>query len=98
MVILLLPLIFLNCIRNLKVLAPFSTLANVITFIGIGMILAYIFDDLPPISTRDAIGPLGTFPLFFGTVLFALEAVGVVSLLFFKNINFINIKITFSII
>lgn len=32
--ILLLPLILLNCIRNLKLLAPFSTLANVITFIG----------------------------------------------------------------
>lgn len=35
MLILLLPLILLNCIRNLKLLAPFSTLANVITFIGI---------------------------------------------------------------
>lgn len=34
MLILLLPLIALNCIRNLKLLAPFSTLANVITFIG----------------------------------------------------------------
>lgn len=32
--ILLGPLILLNCIRNLKLLAPFSTLANVITFIG----------------------------------------------------------------
>lgn len=34
MLILLIPLILLNCIRNLKLLAPFSTLANVITFIG----------------------------------------------------------------
>lgn len=34
MVILLLPLILLNCIKNLKVLAPFSTFANIITFIG----------------------------------------------------------------
>lgn len=34
MLILLVPLILLNCIRNLKLLAPFSTLANVITFIG----------------------------------------------------------------
>lgn len=34
MLILLIPLILLNCIRNLKVLAPFSSLANVITFIG----------------------------------------------------------------
>lgn len=35
MLILLVPLILLNCIRNLKLLAPFSTLANVITFIGL---------------------------------------------------------------
>lgn len=34
MLILLVPLILLNCIRNLKVLAPFSSLANVITFVG----------------------------------------------------------------
>lgn len=34
MVILLLPLIGLICIRNLKLLAPFSQFANIITFIG----------------------------------------------------------------
>ena len=34
MLALLLPLIGLNCIRNLKLLAPFSTVANVITFLG----------------------------------------------------------------
>lgn len=34
MLMLLIPLILLNCIRNLKLLAPFSTLANGITFIG----------------------------------------------------------------
>lgn len=34
MVILLIPLILLICIRNLKLLAPFSQFANIITFIG----------------------------------------------------------------
>lgn len=34
-----------------------------------------------PISTegKNAVGSLAEFPLFFGTVLFALEAIGVVS-------------------
>lgn len=77
--ILLVPLIGINMIRNLKVLAPFSSLANVITFVGIGMILYYVCQDLPSISEREAVADLGKFPLFFGTTLFALEAVGVVS-------------------
>lgn len=34
MLILLVPLIAINCIKNLKILAPFSTFANVITFVG----------------------------------------------------------------
>lgn len=76
--ILLVPLIGINMIRNLKILAPFSTLANLITFVGLGMILFYILDDLPPLSEREMVADLGRFPLFFGTTLFALEAVGVI--------------------
>lgn len=55
-----------------------SVLANVITFIGIGFVLFYVFQDLPSISERPAFAPIERFPLYFGTVLFALEAVGVV--------------------
>lgn len=43
------------------------------------MILYYIFDELPPLSERKAVEALSKLPIFFGTVLFALEAVGVVS-------------------
>lgn len=39
----------------------------------------YVLDGLPPLSEREPIGPLIEFPLFFGTTLFAIEAVGVVS-------------------
>ncbi|XP_031641119.1 proton-coupled amino acid transporter-like protein CG1139 [Contarinia nasturtii] len=78
MLILLLPLILLNCIRNLKVLAPFSTLANAITFIGIGLILYFVFQGLQSIGKLDTFGKVNEFPLFFGTTLFAIEAVGVV--------------------
>ncbi|KAL3274754.1 hypothetical protein HHI36_019541 [Cryptolaemus montrouzieri] len=72
------PFVLINCIRNLKLLAPFSTLANVITFASFGVVCYYVFQDLPDISDRPAFGTLYTFPLFFGTTLFALEAVGVV--------------------
>ncbi|KAJ8670666.1 hypothetical protein QAD02_001925 [Eretmocerus hayati] len=77
-IILLVPLTLINYIRNLKLLAPFSTLANIITFIGLGMILSYIFEDLPPVSSREMFGTAKDFSLYFGTTLFALEAVGVI--------------------
>lgn len=76
--ILLVPLIGINMIRNLKILAPFSTMANLITFVGLGMILYYILDALPALSEREMVADIGRFPLFFGTTLFALEAVGVI--------------------
>jgi solute carrier family 36 (proton-coupled amino acid transporter) len=53
-------------------------LANLFTFIGLGTTLFYVFQDLPSLDTIPAFGPIERFPLYFGTVLFALEAVGVV--------------------
>lgn len=76
--ILLLPFILLLCIKNLKFLAPFSTFANVISFIGLGVILYYIFDGIQLPSNHNAIGDAQNYPLFFGTTLFALESIGVV--------------------
>ncbi|XP_018325395.1 proton-coupled amino acid transporter-like protein CG1139 [Agrilus planipennis] len=78
MLIILIPFVLMISIRNLKLLAPFSTLANILTFVSFGIVLYYIFQDLPSISDRPAFGTLYTFPLYFGTTLFALEAVGVV--------------------
>ncbi|CAH1366374.1 proton-coupled amino acid transporter-like protein CG1139 isoform X1 [Tenebrio molitor] len=72
------PFILINCVRNLKLLAPFSTLANIITFASFGVVCYYVFQNLPPIDDRPSFGRLYTYPLFFGTTLFALEAVGVV--------------------
>lgn len=77
MLIMFLPLLAINCLKNLKILAPFSTLANIVTFIGLGFVLFYVFQDLPSLSERPPVGPIESYPLYFGTVLFALEAVGV---------------------
>lgn len=95
MLILLLPLILINYVRNLKLLAPFSTLANAITFVGLAMILVYMFDDLPSPSEREMFGTLRNFSLYFGTTLFALEAVGVVSV-YFPRIIFAYLYFPFS--
>lgn len=47
-------------------------------FLGLGFVLYYVFQDLPDFNTVAAVAPIERFPLYFGTVLFALEAVGVV--------------------
>lgn len=78
MLMLLLPLILINWVRNLKFLAPFSTFANAITFASFGMILYYLFREPLDFEDKAAVGKIENFPLFFGTVLFALEAIGVV--------------------
>lgn len=65
-------------VRNLKYLAPFSTIANIITMVSFGIICYYIFREPITLEGREPGGELKNFPLYFGTVLFALEAIGVV--------------------
>lgn len=79
MLILLLPFLLINSVRNLKKLAPFSSLGNFLTVVSFGIIAYYVFSDIPPLSQREAFAPISVFPLYFGTVLFAMEAIGVVS-------------------
>lgn len=79
MLALLLPLILINFVKNLKFLAPFSSAANIVTIASLGFILYYIIADKPQIEDKKPIGEIRNYPLFFGTVLFALEAIGVVS-------------------
>lgn len=81
MIMILVPLLAINMIRNLKLLVPFSQVANIVTFAGLGIVCWYIFTDLPPIFSRPLIGKPRNYMLFVGTTLFALEAFGVVSLL-----------------
>lgn len=75
---LLVPLILLSWVPNLKYLAPFSSVANV--FMGVGLLITfyYLTQDMPPISDRQLHTSLLTLPPFFGIVIFAMEAIGVV--------------------
>ena len=75
----LLPLLIpMNLIRNLKYLAPFSMLANILVATGMSITFYYIFSDLPAISSRPTIVDFYKWPMFFGTAIFALEGIGVV--------------------
>ncbi|XP_044255726.1 proton-coupled amino acid transporter-like protein CG1139 [Tribolium madens] len=78
MLVILLPLILINYIRNLKFLAPFSTVANFVTVVSFGIILYYLIKADMTFEGRNLAGNLADFPLYFGTVLFALEAIGVI--------------------
>jgi len=77
MLMLLLPIIFINWVRNLKYLAPLSIIANVITLVTFAIICYYLFREPISFDDRTAFGTLEGIPLFFGTVLFALEAIGI---------------------
>lgn len=76
--LLVVPLIFMCLIRNLKFLTPFSFIANILMFTGIAITLYYLFSELPPPDSRPGIVTFEKWPIFFGTVIFALEGIGVV--------------------
>ncbi|XP_026319810.1 proton-coupled amino acid transporter-like protein pathetic isoform X2 [Hyposmocoma kahamanoa] len=77
--LMLLPLLILmNLIKNLKYLAPFSMLANLLVGSGMGITFYYLFQDMPKLEERKAFAEISTMPIFFGTAIFALEGIGVV--------------------
>lgn len=86
-------LIIFSLVRNLKYLAPFSMLANVLIATGIGITLYYVFTDLPSIDTVPKYSSWQQLPLFFGTAIFALEGIGVVSIMMIPSIDSYNNEI-----
>ncbi|KOB73934.1 Amino acid transporter, partial [Operophtera brumata] len=63
-------------------LAPFSALANALILLGLAIIVYYLVGTTGPARPHEPMNLWGTpitFPLFFGTILFALTAVGVVT-------------------
>lgn len=79
--IIILPLfVAIGLIRNLKYLAPLSTVANILIGISTTVTFWYVFQDMPPVNTVPLVADWRKWPLFFGTAVFALEGIGVVSL------------------
>lgn len=78
LLIMLIPMIFLNLVRNLKYLTPVSLFAAVLTVTGLAITFFYMLDDLPPSNTVKPVASWSTLPLYFGTAIYAFEGIGVV--------------------
>ncbi|XP_014300412.1 proton-coupled amino acid transporter-like protein pathetic isoform X1 [Microplitis demolitor] len=76
---LLLPLLLIfSLIRNLKWLAPFSMVANILIAVGISITFYYVFRDTSEFKPVPGFSSFPQLPMFFGTAIFALEGIGVV--------------------
>ncbi|XP_072399103.1 proton-coupled amino acid transporter-like protein acs [Diabrotica undecimpunctata] len=73
------PLLVIIMVKNLKIFAPFSYFANLVTLLTIAVCGYYVFHDLPPFSSRPAFGKWSNYFLYFGTSLFSLQSVAVVT-------------------
>ncbi|CAK1588266.1 unnamed protein product [Parnassius mnemosyne] len=77
--IVLAPLIIINLVKDLKLMTPLSSISNILTIFGLILVFFYLVEDDVILETEKLkIKNLNAVPLFIGTALFALEAVGVV--------------------
>lgn len=74
----LVPCLFIGQIRNLKWLVPFSATANVFIVVTFGITLYYMFNKPLVFSDKPHVANVSQIPLFFATVIFAMEGIGVV--------------------
>lgn len=72
-------LIPLGLIRDLKYLVPFSAIANVFILVSFSITLYYVFNGTLDVEDKNYIARAEQLPLFFATVIFAMEGIGVVS-------------------
>lgn len=74
-----LPFMIAFCfIRDLKTLSIISMIANILQSIGLVIILVALLDNLPPSWDRKQWAGFDKLPLYFGTVVYAFEGIGIV--------------------
>ncbi|KAH8398835.1 hypothetical protein KR222_008359, partial [Zaprionus bogoriensis] len=78
MALLTLPLLAIFLVRSIKYLVPFAIIANMLMFTCFGICMSYMLVELPDLEERDAVLYWTEFPLFFGTIMFAIETLGVI--------------------
>ncbi|XP_017477887.1 PREDICTED: proton-coupled amino acid transporter-like protein pathetic [Rhagoletis zephyria] len=74
----LIPCLFIGQIRTLKLLVPFSAMANVFIVVTFGIVLYYLFNEPLVFSDKPLIAQATKIPLYFATVIFAMEGIGAV--------------------
>ncbi|KAH9374148.1 hypothetical protein HPB48_005417 [Haemaphysalis longicornis] len=75
----LLPVMVLyNFIRSLRMLALASTAANLLQTTGMVLIFYNLLQDMPAISERPLHLGWSRLPIYFGTVIYAFEGIGIV--------------------
>ncbi|CAG9563239.1 unnamed protein product [Danaus chrysippus] len=74
----LVPILIFTQIKNLKYIAPFSGFANVLLVLTFLICLYYICSEFPSFDSQPMSVEIGKLPLFIGTVIFAMEGIGVV--------------------
>ncbi|XP_058118854.1 proton-coupled amino acid transporter-like protein CG1139 [Anopheles coustani] len=72
------PLIFVTQVRDLRYLVPFSALANALILATFAITLYYIFREPINLSGLRLFPEITALPSFFGTVVYAVEGIGVV--------------------
>ncbi|XP_062329854.1 neutral amino acid uniporter 4 [Osmerus eperlanus] len=71
-------LILLVFMKNLKNMAVLSFLANICMAVSVVIIFQNIMTDFNMVQQIPLTSPVGKFPFFFGTAIFAFEGIGVV--------------------
>uniref|UniRef100_A0A1A9WDD4 Amino acid transporter transmembrane domain-containing protein n=1 Tax=Glossina brevipalpis TaxID=37001 RepID=A0A1A9WDD4_9MUSC len=74
----LIPCLFIGQIRDLKLLVPFSAIANLFVVVTFAITLYYMFNEPLVFDDKPYIAKATQLPLFFATVIFAMEGIGVV--------------------
>lgn len=74
----LLPVILVGQVRELRYLVPFSAIANLFILITFGITLYYMFNEPLRFDDKPNFSSWVQLPLFFATVIFAMEGIGAV--------------------
>ena len=78
LILMLIPMILLNLVKNLKYLTPVSFIASVLTISGLVICFYFMLQDLPRTDTVDGFSSWAQLPLYFGTAIYAFEGIGVI--------------------